>query len=58
MNYKIFEELPCWQKARELCRAGFDLINQKELRRDFSLKNQIWEASGSVMDNIAEGLRK
>ncbi len=55
MNYKRFEELPCWQKARELCRAVFELINQKEFRRDFSLKNQIWEASGSVMDNIAEG---
>ena len=55
MNYKRFEELPCWQKARELCRAVFYLINQKEFQRDFSLKNQIWEASGSVMDNIAEG---
>ena len=55
MKYKRFEELPCWQKARELCRAVFDLINQKAFRRDFSLKNQIWEASGSVMDNIAEG---
>ncbi len=55
MNYKRFEELPCWQKARELCRAVFDLINQKDFRKDFSLKNQIWEAAGSVMDNIAEG---
>jgi len=55
MNYKKFEELPCWQKARELCWTVFDLINQKEFRGDFSLRNQIWEASGSVMDNIAEG---
>jgi len=55
MKYKRFEELPCWQKARTLCRAVFDLINQKEFRKDFSLKNQIWAASGSVMDNIAEG---
>ncbi|CAB1073684.1 hypothetical protein D1AOALGA4SA_1920 [Olavius algarvensis Delta 1 endosymbiont] len=55
MNYKRFEELPCWQKARELCRAVFDLISQKGFHSDFSLKNQIWEASGSVMDNIAEG---
>jgi len=55
MKYKRFEELPCWQKARALCRAVFDLINQKEFRKDFSLKNQIWAASGSVMDNIAEG---
>mgnify|MGYP002338703515 CR=1 FL=1 len=51
MNYKRFEELPCWQKARELCQEVFDLINQGMLAKDFSLKDQIWRSSGSVMDN-------
>ena len=55
MNYKRFEELPCWQKAQELCQAVFGLINQAPFSRDFSLKDQIWRAAGSVMDNIAEG---
>ena len=55
MNYKRFEELPCWNKARELCRMAFGLINEGKLRNDFSLKNQLWSAAGSVMDNIAEG---
>ncbi len=55
MNYKRFEELPCWQKTRELCRDVFNLINQGEFRRNFSLKDQIWRAAGSTMDNIAEG---
>ncbi len=55
MNYKRFEELPCWKKARELCQAVFDLINQGDFRKDFSLRNQIWSSAGSVMDNIAEG---
>ena len=55
MNYKRFEELPCWNKARELCRAVFDLINHSKIKSDFSLRDQIWRASGSVMDNIAEG---
>ncbi len=55
MNYKRFEELPCWQKARELCQVIWNLIGQKEFRRDFNLKNQIWASAGSVMDNIAEG---
>ena len=55
MNYKRFEELPCWQKARELCQAVFGVINQGEFRRDFSLRGQIWRAAGSVMDNISEG---
>lgn len=55
MNYKKFEELPCWKKARDLCQAIFKIINQKEFRKDFSLRNQLWAASGSIMDNIAEG---
>jgi len=55
MNYKRFEELPCWNKARELCKAVFSCINQGEFRKDFSLRNQMWRAAGSTMDNIAEG---
>ncbi len=55
MNYKKFEDLPCWQKARELCQAVFEMINQGKFQRDFSLKDQIWRAAGSVMDNISEG---
>ena len=46
MNYKIFEELPCWNKARELCQAIFDIINQGEFQKDFSLKDQLWKAAG------------
>jgi len=55
MNYKSFEELQCWIKARELCQVIFQLINQGNFRKDFSLRDQIWRAAGSVMDNIAEG---
>ena len=55
MKYKRFEELPCWKKARELCQAVFSLISRGNFGRDISLKNQIWRAAGSAMDNIAEG---
>ncbi len=55
MKYKKFEELPCWKKAKELCHIVFDMINDGKLRKDFSLRNQVWAAAGSVMDNIAEG---
>jgi four helix bundle protein len=51
MNYKHFEELPCWQKARELCRTIFQVINKGKFSKDFSLRDQIWRAAGSVMDN-------
>jgi four helix bundle protein len=55
MNYKKFEELPCWIKARELCQAVYKIINLPGFKKDFNLRNQIWDAAGSVMDNIAEG---
>ena len=55
MSYKKFEALPCWIRARELCRIIFALIKKGKFRNDFSLKNQAWAAAGSVMDNIAEG---
>ena len=55
MRYTRFEDLPCWQKARELCQAVFKLINKQCFWKDFSMKDQIWRAAGSSMDNIAEG---
>ncbi len=53
-NYKKFEELPCWQKTKELCNAVFKLINKVKFKRDLALKDQIWKSAGSTMDNIAE----
>lgn len=54
-NFKKFEELPCWQKTRELCQAVSKLINNTKLSKDTNLKAQMWKAAGSAMDNIAEG---
>jgi len=55
MTYKKFEELPCWMKARELCRIVFSLLDDGPLKSDFALRDQMWRSAGSVMDNIAEG---
>jgi len=55
MKYKRFEELPCWNKARDLCQAVFEIIHQTQFQKDFSLRDQIWRAAGATMDNIAEG---
>jgi len=47
-----FEDLICWQKARELVREIYRaFINC----RDLGFKDQIQRASVSVMSNIAEG---
>ncbi len=51
-----FEDLKIWQKARELCKAIHELVIASEnFNKDFALRDQIKRASGSTMDNIAEG---
>ena len=55
MKYSRFEDMPCWQKARELCQEVYRLINKQAFSKDFSLKDQLWRAAGSTMDNSAEG---
>ena len=51
MKYERFEDLPRWQKARELCQEVFKVINRPPFSKDFGLKGQIWRAAGSVMGN-------
>ena len=55
---KCFEELDIWQMAREFCKDIFRIINYESFSKDFQLKGQIRDSSGSVMDNIAEGFER
>ncbi len=55
---KSFEELPVWQKVRELVNCIYDLTDKEPFRRDFSLVDQIKRASVSIMSNIAEGFER
>ena len=50
-----FEDLEIWQLSRKLCQVIHSYIDRKEFAKDYKLVNQINGASGSVMDNIAEG---
>lgn len=54
-TFKTFEEIQCWQKARELTRRIYNISGTAEFSRDFGLKNQIRRASVSIRSNIAEG---
>jgi len=53
-----FEELEIWQKARVLLKEVFEYIEQGNFKRDFKLIEQINAASGSSMDNVAEGFER
>jgi four helix bundle protein len=53
MTIKRFEDLEVWQNARELCKKIRRTAETTPLGKDFSLKDQIFRSSGSVMDNIA-----
>ena len=50
-----FEDLQSWQKARQLANAVYELTRQPAFAKDFQLRDQIRDAAGSVMHNIAEG---
>lgn len=52
---KSFEDLYCWQKARELVKFIYTVSGSRDFERDRGLTDQIRRASVSVMSNIAEG---
>jgi four helix bundle protein len=52
---RSFEDLEAWKKARLLSKEIWKVSQVGTLSRDYKLKDQINSASGSAMDNIAEG---
>jgi four helix bundle protein len=50
-----FEDLDCWQVARELTSAVYRVTRGEACGRDFGYVDQIRRASVSVMNNVAEG---
>ena len=50
-----FEDLRVWQKARELAKEVYTVSGRGGFAKDFSLRDQIRDAAGSVMHITAEG---
>lgn len=53
-----FEDLEIWRLAREICLQIEFLIQNTNLKTNYSLRDQIDRSSGSIMDNIAEGFER
>ena len=53
-----FEDLLCWQKARELVKIIYTMTKEDSFFRDYRFKEQLQSASVSVMSNIAEGFSR
>jgi four helix bundle protein len=53
-----FEDLEIWKLARQQAIDIFHLYQTGNFSKDWELRNQINAASGSVMDNIAEGFER
>jgi S23 ribosomal protein. len=53
-----FEQIISWQEARLLNNEIGKMIDEGRFKTNFRLINQIEGSAGSVMDNIAEGLKR
>lgn len=52
---KRFEDLEIWQLARAVENKIYEETQRGKLAKDYKLRDQMNSATGSIMDNIAEG---
>ena len=55
---KRFEDIEAWKLARAFYNVIANNIDEGKFKRNFGLIDQLERASGSVMDNIAEGFER
>lgn len=53
-----FEDLDCWQSARQLTKYAFQLCLKEPLKSDSNTVKQFKSAALSTMNNIAEGFAR
>ena len=58
MNFKSFEEIESWKKARVFNKLIYKITKQGNFSNDFDLIRQIRRASVSISSNIAEGFER
>ena len=55
MKIEKFEELDCWQEARQLVKMVYKTVSNGKFALDVRLRDQMTGAAVSIMNNIAEG---
>jgi len=55
---KRFEDLECWQEAREFVKLIYKLTKNHAFSKDFRLVGQITDSAVSSMANISEGFHR
>lgn len=58
MKYRQFEDLPVWQKAKNLAIQIYRITQHGKFSKDYSFVTQIRKSSISVPCNIAEGFER
>lgn len=58
MKVERFEDLVIWQQARKLSKEVYEITKSGDFRYDSRFVQQVRAASGSIMDNIAEGFER
>jgi len=55
---KRFEDLECWQEARELVKIVYSFTKKNEFKKDYELIRQVRKSAVSSMANISEGFHR
>jgi len=58
MKIARFEDIEAWKEARELVNRVYGVCRVIELKKDYSLSDQIKRAAVSIMANISEGFAR
>ncbi len=57
-KFREFEELPVWQKAKDIAILIYNFSETGKISKDYSLKDQIRRSAISISSNIAEGYER
>jgi len=58
MKITRFEDLDCWQEARNIVNRAYRVCRSDDFRKDYSLVDQVKRAAISIMANIVEGFSR